>query len=152
MTENGSAVGATDPGGSAETTKPTGAVTLSFASYLAQDIEALSAFYASVFDLAEVEELRSDIFRGLQVGEVVVGFSAHAAYELLSIEPWADARGTCQYLTFEVESDALVTAKTELAIEHGAELRHEPYETYYGTFQSVLADPEGNIFRINHSR
>ncbi|HRE00126.1 MAG TPA: VOC family protein, partial [Ilumatobacteraceae bacterium] len=60
--------------------------------------------------------------------------------------------GTTQYLTFECESDDAVTAATERAIANGARLLHDPYETYYGAFQSVLADPDGNVFRINHFR
>ena len=125
---------------------------ISFASYICEDIEALSAFYADVFDLVEVEELHSDIFRGLDVDGVTLGFSAKVVYEMLSIERWADPSGTSQYLTFEVDDDAAVTRKTEAAVAAGAELLHEPYETYYGAFQAVLADPEGNVFRINHLR
>jgi len=33
----------------------------------------------------------------------------------------------------------------------GASLLHGPNETYSGAFQSVLADPDGNVFRINYS-
>lgn len=126
--------------------------TLSLASYVANDIEALSSFYATVFDLPEVTELRSDIFVGLDLGGVTLGFSAPVVYEMLSIEPWANPKGTSQYLTFEVTSDEEVTRPTGVAVEQGAELRHDPYETYYGAFQSVLADPEDNVFRINHLR
>jgi predicted enzyme related to lactoylglutathione lyase len=45
-----------------------------------------------------------------------------------------------------------VSAATERAVANGARLLHEPYETYYGAWQSVLADPDGNVFRINHFR
>ncbi|MEM9564095.1 MAG: VOC family protein [Actinomycetota bacterium] len=138
-----------------ETGRPgrtTTTASLSLASYVATDIEALSSFYAAVFDLPEVTELRSDIFVGLDLGGVTLGFSAPVVYEMLSIEPWANPKGTSQYLTFEAATDEEVTRLTAVAMEQGAELRHQPYETYYGAFQSVLADPEGNIFRINHFR
>lgn len=125
-------------------------VSISFASYICDDIDALSSFYSDVFGFGEVEELHSEIFRGLDVDGMVLGFSAKVVYEMLSIERWADAQGTKQYLTFEVESSDAVIASTSAATERGAELLHEPYETYYGAFQSVLADPEGNVFRINH--
>ena len=127
-------------------------VSISLASYIAEDIEALSGFYADVFELPEVTELRSEIFVGLDVDGVTLGFSAMVVYEMLGIGPWADATGTKQYLSFEVASDEEVTARTEAAIAAGAEIRHVPYETYYGAYQSVLADPEGNVFRINHFR
>ena len=95
---------------------------ISFASYICEDIEALSAFYADVFDLVEVEELHSDIFRGLDVDGVTLGFSAKVVYKMLSIERWADPSGTSQYLTFEVDDDAAVTNKTDAAVAAGAEL------------------------------
>jgi catechol 2,3-dioxygenase-like lactoylglutathione lyase family enzyme len=127
-------------------------VSLSLASIVSDDIVGLSTFYAEVFDLPEVEELRSDIFRGLDLAGVTLGFSTPVVYELLKIEPWRDARGTKQYLTFEAEDDAGVDALVARAVERGAQLLHEPYETYYGAWQAVLADPDGNVFRINHFR
>ena len=122
---------------------------ISLASYIADDFVALFEFYSTTFDLPEVVELRSDIFRGADASGVTIGFSAPVVYEMLGIDEWRDARGTTQYLTFEVGSADEVTEKTELAVANGARLLHEPYETYYGAFQSVLADPEGNVFRIN---
>ena len=29
-------------------------------------------------------------------------------------------------------------------------LVRKPFETHYGSHQAVLADPDGNVFRINH--
>lgn len=126
--------------------------TISTASYLCDDIEALSAFYRDVFGLAELTDFRSDIFVGLDVDGLMLGFSSKAAYELLQIEAWADAAGTKQYLTFEAPTDDEVTARAESAVRLGATMLHEPYETYYGAFQVVLADPENNVFRINNYR
>ncbi len=127
-------------------------VRLSIASYLSSDIEGLSGFYARLFDLAEVEELRSDLFVGLDVDGVTLGFSDLKAYEMLHISDWKNPKGTAQYLTFEVETDEEVTSLTAKAVGSGATTLHEPYETYYGAYQSVLCDPDGNVFRINHFR
>jgi catechol 2,3-dioxygenase-like lactoylglutathione lyase family enzyme len=127
-------------------------VRFSLASIVTEDIVSLAAFYAAVFDLPEVVELRSDIFRGLDVGGVTLGFSTPVVYELLAMQDWADARGTRQYLTFEVPKDEEVDRRVELALAHGARLLHPSYETYYGAYQAVLADPDGNVFRINHFR
>lgn len=124
-------------------------VSISLASYLCEDIVGLSNFYAEVFELEEVMELRSEIFRGLDADGVTVGFSALEAYELLGIQDWADSKGTAQYLTFEVAGPDEVDAKTELAVSLGATILHEPYVTYYDARQAVLADPAGNVFRIN---
>ena len=125
-------------------------ITISTASYLCDDIEALSSFYADVFGFPELTDFRSDIFVGLDVDGLMLGFSDKAAYELLQIQAWADAKGTKQYLTFEAPTDEQVSALTAAAVEHGATIVHEPYETYYGAFQVVLSDPEGNVFRINN--
>ena len=38
---------------------------------------------------------------------------------------------------------------TPLAVSYGARLIKEPYQTYYNWYQSVLFDPEDNVFRIN---
>jgi uncharacterized glyoxalase superfamily protein PhnB len=124
-------------------------VSISIASYLCEDIVGLSTFYAEVFELDEVMELRSDIFRGLDADGVTIGFSALDAYEMLGITEWANPTGTAQYLTFEVGSRAEVEERTAAALERGAKLLHDIYETYYGAYQSVLADPAGNVFRIN---
>ena len=127
-------------------------VRLSIASYLSADIEALSSFYATIFDLPEVEELRSEIFVGLDVDGVTLGFSDVKAYELLNITDWANPSGTAQYLTFEVETDDVVESLAAKAVELGATMLHDPYETYYGAYQAVLSDLDGNVFRINHFR
>lgn len=127
-------------------------VSISLASYISADFVRLFEFYASTFDLPEVVELRSDIFRGADASGVTIGFSAPVVYEMLNIQNWAEPTGTSQYLTFECESDEAVTATTERAIANGARLLHDPYETYYGAYQSVMADPDGNVFRINHFR
>jgi uncharacterized glyoxalase superfamily protein PhnB len=127
-------------------------VGISLASFISTDFVALFEFYSSTFDLPEVTELHSEIFRGADASGVTIGFSAPVVYEMLNIQDWADHRGTTQYLTFEVEDDDAVDAATQRAIGKGARLLHEPYETYYGAYQSVLADPDGNVFRINHFR
>lgn len=127
-------------------------VSLSLVSIVSDDIAALSDFYAKVFDLPELVEFRSDVFRGLDLDGVTLGFSTPVVYELLKIEPWRDAKGAKQYLTFEAESDAEVERLVAKALERGAQLLHEPYATYYGAWQAVLADPDGNVFRINHFR
>ena len=128
------------------------AVSISLASFISADFVRLFEFYSKTFDLPEVEALRSEIFRGADVSGLTLGFSAPVVYEMLHIQEWADPKGTTQYLTFEMPSDNEVTAATGRAVENGASELHEPYETYYNAWQSVLSDPDGNVFRINHFR
>lgn len=125
-------------------------VRMSFASVITDDIVGLSGFYADLLDLDEVTELRSDNFRGLRLGDVVLGFSSPKAYELLNLEPPASVSGTTQFLTFEVESEAQVETVTDAAMAAGAQCVTPPGRTYYGAWQSVLLDPKGNAFRVNH--
>ena len=127
-------------------------VGISLASFISSDFVGLFDFYSATFDLPEVVELRSDIFRGADANGVTIGFSAPVVYEMLHIQAWEHATGTRQYLTFECASDDEVDQRTATAVSRGARLLHDPYETYYGAWQSVLSDPDGNVFRINHFR
>jgi uncharacterized glyoxalase superfamily protein PhnB len=55
------------------------------------------------------------------------------------------------FATFDVDKAAEVDRLTPIAVAKGAVLRKAPFTTYYGWYQSVLLDPEGNAFRINFS-
>jgi uncharacterized glyoxalase superfamily protein PhnB len=124
---------------------------LSFASVFADDIGELSDFYRRVFGFDEVVELRSEHFRGLRVGDTVLGFSAPTAYDMLNLAaPENPGHGVSSFLTFEMADDDEVDAATELAVAAGATCVKAPARTYYGAWQSVFLDPEGNAFRINH--
>lgn len=127
-------------------------VALSFTSLLAADCVALAAYYRDVFDLPRVPSLDSEHFRGLRLGPTILGFSAHSAYGLLELPrpSHPDDPGIRSFLTFEVDDAAAVDTVTAKAAARGATVRKPPYTTYYGAYQSVLTDPEGNAFRINH--
>ena len=128
-----------------------GPVGLSFTSILARDFLGLSAFYEQVFGLAEVVDLTSPHFRGLWIGETVIGFSAPSAYQLLDLpEPATDDRAVRTFLTFETTAHDDVAGFVEVAVAAGASLVQAPHDTYYGAWQAVLLDPEGNAFRVNH--
>lgn len=124
---------------------------VSFASVLANDMEALSSFYGSLFEMGEVASLRSELFRGLLAGDLIMGFSHLKAAELLEL-PAGRRRAGQQFLTFEVGSPEEVQAVADSAVGSGASLVQAPHVTYYGAHQAVLLDPEGNPFRVNHLR
>jgi len=124
---------------------------LSYLNLIARDIDALANFYARLLGFAEVAALRSPIFRCLDAGGVLLGFNAGAAYELLGLNDRVPDRPvTSAYATFELESVAALDAGVVRARELGATLVKVPYQTYYHAYQAVLADPEDNIFRLNH--
>lgn len=126
-------------------------VGLSFASVMAKDFAGLAAFYQELLGLDEVMELRSEHFRGLNIGDTILGFSAHTAYDMLNlVAPEAQNGGVSSFLTFEMADDAQVDRLTAAAVAAGATCVKEPSRTYYGAWQSVLLDPEGNAFRLNH--
>ena len=126
------------------------AVSLSFASLMVAEPDRSVGFYAELFGLPEVEELASPYFRGLRIGPTVLGFSGPKAYELLELPaPAAGSEGIDTFLTFEAPDRDAVTALTARAAELGGAVVKEPYDTYYGAWQSVVRDPDGHAFRIN---
>jgi catechol 2,3-dioxygenase-like lactoylglutathione lyase family enzyme len=124
---------------------------LSFASVFSADIEKLSTFYGELLGLDEVLELRSEHFRGLYIGDTILGFSALTAYKMLNLpEPQEKPDSVSTFLTFEMPTDADVDSATSAAVDAGATCVKRPGRTYYGAWQSVLLDPDGNAFRLNH--
>ncbi|MFD1703375.1 VOC family protein [Methylopila henanensis] len=122
---------------------------LSYVNIFAQDVEKLSGFYRDVFGFEEIEEIRSPIFVGLRTGQSNLGFNAPDAYDLLQLSEFKDPTGVNFLLNFDVESVGDVDRMTPLAVGLGARLIKPPYKTYYNWYQSVLLDPEENVFRIN---
>ena len=122
---------------------------LSYVNIFAKDIVKLSGFYREVFGLEEIPEIRSPIFVGLRTGKSCIGFNAQDAYDLLLLSDYANPTGVKFLLNFDVDLPAEVDRMTPLAVERGARLVKKPYKTYYNWYQSVLFDPEDNVFRIN---
>ena len=122
---------------------------LSYVNIFSKDIVKLSGFYRDVFGFEEIPEIRSPIFVGLRTGQSCMGFNAQEAYGLLKLSDYANPTGVKFLLNFDVDSQADVDRMTPLAVSHGGRLIKEPYRTYYNWYQSVLLDPEENVFRIN---
>ena len=122
---------------------------LGYLNMFAQDIQKMASFYADLFQLEEIRESRSPIFRGLRTGKANLGFNGHDAYTLLNLQNLAGSSGVRSFATFNVDEAAEVDRLTSIAVAKGAVLRKAPFTTYYGWYQSVLLDPEGNAFRIN---
>ena len=121
---------------------------LAYTNILTDDIDRLADFYSGLFGLEEIVMSRSPIFRGFQAGGTSLGFSGPDAYGLLGLIPQEEP-GDRVFQTFDVESEEEVRVLTAKALEMGATVLTEPFATYYGWFQSVLRDPDGNAFRVN---
>ena len=122
---------------------------LSYVNIFAKDVVALSGFYQRVFGFPEIEAIRSPIFRGLDTGKSSLGFNALDAYDLLQLSEFSDTHGIKFLLNIDVDSREEVDRMVPVAVDAGATLSKAPYVTYYHWSQSVLLDPEGNVFRIN---
>ncbi|MQT14923.1 VOC family protein [Segnochrobactrum spirostomi] len=122
---------------------------LSYVNIFTKDIEALSGFYRDLFGFEEIPEIRSPIFVGLKTGQSCLGFNAQEAYDLLKLSDYAQPTGVKFLLNIDVDSAEDVDRLTPLAVAKGAKLIKAPYKTYYNWYQSVLLDPEENVFRIN---
>ena len=123
---------------------------LAYASLIADDIAGLCAFYTAVLERPEVESHRTPIYRAIELDDgVVLAFSATEVYALLGMSGWAGGSGASSFLTFGVDDVDAVDQATARALEHGATLLHAAYRTTYGSYQAVLADPGGNVFRFD---
>ncbi len=117
-------------------------------SLFSEDFITLSEFYRDLFDLTENESLRSDVFRGYMSGDVMVGFSALAAYEMLGLEPRKAGEGDQTAFTFQCESKEALDAIVEKAKAMGGTMVQEQFMTYYHWYMAVMRDPDGNAIRL----
>lgn len=116
-----------------------------------RDPAALMGFYRDLLGLPERVEARSDIYRALRLGPAELGFNQSEAYALLGLGdrvPGDD--GVRAYATFVVEEAAEVDRLALRVGDLGGRVIKGPYRTYYGAWQVVAEDPEGNVFRLNH--
>ena len=118
-----------------------------------RDIEAQLRFYGLLLGVGEAVHLRSPIYRGLEMSGFQFGFHAPAAYRLLRLEertpsPVGDPPVT-GYPTFMLDTPEAVTDGADRAGALGGRVIKTPYATYYGQWQTVLADPEGHVFRLS---
>lgn len=126
---------------------------LAYANILAEDVEALSRFYSDLFGFPEIKGHRSPIYRCLDAGGIELGFNAPLARGLLNLdEPSGHCPQTSVFLTFEAQASGDIERLVEHAVELGGRLIKQPYDTYYNARQSILADPEGNVFRVNYRK
>jgi predicted enzyme related to lactoylglutathione lyase len=129
------------------------AVRLAYVNLFARDIEALSGFYIGLFGFSEIIGHRSPIYRCIDAGGIELGFNAGKAYELLELtrrKPATTPAPVTAYFTFEADSVEAVDMLAARAVVLGGSIIKPVYNTYYNAHQVVLADPEGNVFRINH--
>jgi predicted enzyme related to lactoylglutathione lyase len=115
------------------------------------DPERLMAFYRDLLSLPENEAARSPIYRALRLGASELGFNKTDAYALLNLADRTPGdRGIRGFATFGLPAAADVDALAARVPALGGRIVKAPYRTYYGAWQAVAEDPEGNVFRLNH--
>ena len=117
-------------------------------SLFSEDFIKLSEFYRDLFDLTEVESLRSDVFRGYMSGEVMIGFSAIAAYEMLGLDERKAGEHDQTAFTFKCATKEELDTCLEQGLAKGGSLVKEQFVTYYGWYMAVIRDPDGNAIRL----
>ncbi len=116
-----------------------------------RDPVGLMGFYAGLLGLPERVEARSDIYRALRFGEAELGFNKVDAYALLGLGDRVPSDAAIRaYATFVVAEEAEVERLAGRVAALGGRVIKGPYRTYYGAWQVVAEDPEGNVFRLNH--
>lgn len=117
-----------------------------------RDPQAQLGFYTALLGWPEAVASRSPIYRAVEHDGVQIGFNADAAYELLGLadrKPAQTPAPVTAYATFMLDSPADVDAAAAFAARNGGMVVKSPYATYYGQWQTVLADPEGHVFRAS---
>lgn len=125
--------------------------TVSYVSFLTDDLDALASWWANLLSIDEITTLRSPIFRALQADNLVLGFHADEAHDLLDL-PRAQGTGVRTFITFDLPAPEQVDEMFARAVDAGATAIKAPFETYYNAHQVVLEDPERNVFRFNYQR
>ena len=124
-----------------------------FVNLFCENIDAQLAFYQALLGLPEDGHSHSPIYRSVSKEDFHFGFHAVKAYELLSLsdrkpEMLQNAPVTA-YASFMLDRPAEVDHMAERVVVLGGRVVKPPYETYYGQWQAVLADPEDHVFRVS---
>ena len=121
-------------------------------NFFCENVTKQKNFYEEILGWEEIKEASTSIYAVLTQNGVQIAFNGTAAYPLLNLGKRQlqnrnnFAIGTM--LTFVVDDPATVNNVARQVIQLGGEIVKEPFPTYYGHWQVVFQDPEGNIARI----
>lgn len=120
---------------------------LSYISIVTDRLDALKDFYVGALGLVELADWSHEGFRAIQVEPgVIVAFHSPAAMSDLGIDAGATVSSM---LTFDPGSvDELRRLHDELGVK-GVPVVREPFDTPYGSLQTIYRDLDGNPFRLN---
>lgn len=120
-----------------------------------RDIDAQMAFYAAILGWREVHEAASPIYRAIAQDDTRIAFHGGEAYALLGLSGrethFGKNREIGSLLTFVIADHESVESIARQVVDLGGVIVKPPFATYYGHWQVVFQDPEGNIARISAS-
>ncbi|MBN9602069.1 MAG: VOC family protein [Afipia felis] len=125
-------------------------------NFFCENVTRQKNFYAELVGWEEIKEASTSIYAVLTQNGVQIAFNGTAAYPLLNLgKRQLKSRndfpiGTM--LTFVVDDPAIVNSIARRLPELGGKIVKEPFPTYYGHWQLVFQDPEGNIARITATK
>ena len=121
-------------------------------TFFCRDVERVMRFYQGICGWKDVPEYSSSIYRVLMRDGVQIGFNGWKAYELLGLadrrRSESDGFPVNSMLSFVVATVEEVDAVARRVAELGGRVVQGPFPTYYGHWQLVFSDPEGNIARV----
>ena len=119
-------------------------------NFFCNDPVVLMGFYRDLLGLPENEAARSPIYRALRLGETEFGFNKTDAYSVLNLADRVPGdKGVKAYPTFVVPNEPDIETLAAKVTSLGGKIIKPPYRTYYGAWQVVAEDIEGNVFRLN---
>ena len=120
---------------------------LTYVTLICRSVDRQAEFSADLLGLEEITASRSERYREVLTGGKL-GFARDDVYAVLNLPPRPPEAPVNTVLSFDVGGVAQVDALTSTAVSAGARLAKPAAVTPFGQYQSVLLDPEGNVFRI----
>lgn len=117
-----------------------------------RDIDRQVAFYQKILGWDEIKEYSSPIYRVLTGAGIQLGFNGLKAYDLLGLanrqRPASLDFPISVMFTSIVQDPGYVDEVAKVVPTLGGHIVHGPFPTYYGHWQLVFEDPEGNVSRV----
>ncbi len=117
-----------------------------------RNVDRQIAFYQAVLGWEEIKEYSSPIYRVLSGAGIQLAFNGIRAYELMGLGDREQAESSVfpisTMFTSVVQDPYLVDQVAKAIPLLGGAIVKGPFPTYYGHWQVVFSDPEGNIARV----
>ena len=117
-----------------------------------RDVDRQIDFYQALLGWVEIKEYSSPIYRVLTGAGIQLAFNGFKAYELMGLGDREQIESEdfpiSTMFTSVVQDPTLVDQVAEAVPSLGGFVVKGPFATYYGHWQVVFRDPEGNIARV----